>query len=80
MLTHFLFLMWQDTPEWEDVLTYFRGSELQNYFTRILEDSLKAVVKPQYVDRIAKEVKVHDALLSTGLPFSTMHSTVRKFL
>lgn len=47
-----------DPPEWEEVLTYFRGSELQNYFMRILEDSLKAVVKPQYVDRIAKEVKV----------------------
>ena len=22
---------------WEDILTYFRGSELQNYFTKILE-------------------------------------------
>ncbi|OQV16237.1 ATP-binding cassette sub-family E member 1 [Hypsibius exemplaris] len=46
-----------DTPEWEEVIAHFRGSELQNYFTRILEDSLKAVVKPQYVDRLAKEVK-----------------------
>ncbi|GAU89024.1 hypothetical protein RvY_01623 [Ramazzottius varieornatus] len=46
-----------DPPEWEEVLAYFRGSELQNYFTRVLEESLKAVVKPQYVDRLAKEVK-----------------------
>ncbi|XP_055355246.1 ATP-binding cassette sub-family E member 1-like [Paramacrobiotus metropolitanus] len=45
-----------DPPEWEEVLTYFRGSELQNYFTRILEDKLKAVVKLQYVDRIGKEI------------------------
>lgn len=28
-------------PDWEDILKYFRGSELQNYFTKILEDNLK---------------------------------------
>ncbi|GAB4826677.1 ABC transporter E member 2 [Ancistrocladus abbreviatus] len=44
-------------PNWEDILTYFRGSELQNYFTRMLEDNLKAVMKPQYVDNIPKAVK-----------------------
>jgi len=38
-------------------LTYFRGSELQNYFTKILEDNLKAIIKPQYVDHIPKAVK-----------------------
>ena len=25
------------TPDWQEVLTHFRGSELQNYFLRILE-------------------------------------------
>ena len=25
-------------PDWQGILTHFRGSELQNYFTRILED------------------------------------------
>lgn len=35
----------------------FRGSELQNYFSRILENNLKALVKPQYVDHIPKAVK-----------------------
>ena len=44
-------------PEWGEILKYFRGSELQNYFTRILEDELKAVIKPQYVDKVAKVVK-----------------------
>eukprot|EP00624_Nannochloropsis_granulata_P003667 evm.model.NODE_28528_length_50078_cov_28.909842.10 len=34
-----------------------RGSELQNYFARILENNLKALVKPQYVDHIPKAVK-----------------------
>jgi len=44
-------------PDWEEILTYFRGSELQNYFTKILEDDLKAIIKPQYVDQIPKAVK-----------------------
>ncbi|KAK1175864.1 ATP-binding cassette sub-family E member 1-like [Acipenser oxyrinchus oxyrinchus] len=44
-------------PDWQEILTYFRGSELQNYFTKILEDDLKAIVKPQYVDQIPRTVK-----------------------
>ncbi|KAJ7542084.1 hypothetical protein O6H91_10G089000 [Diphasiastrum complanatum] len=44
-------------PDWQEILTYFRGSELQNYFTRILEDNLKAIIKPQYVDHIPKAVR-----------------------
>ncbi|MCJ1341863.1 Fe-S cluster-binding ribosome biosynthesis protein [Peltigera leucophlebia] len=47
----------EDPPDWEEILKYFRGSELQNYFTKVLEDDLKAVVKPQYVDQIPKAVK-----------------------
>lgn len=30
-------------PEWKEILEYFRGSELQNYFTRVLEDNLKVI-------------------------------------
>jgi ATP-binding cassette subfamily E protein 1 len=41
-----------DPPDWTEILAYFRGSELQNYFTKILEDDLKAVIKPQYVDQV----------------------------
>lgn len=44
-------------PEWSEVLRYFRGSELQSYFERIIRDDLKAIVKPQYVDYIPKAVK-----------------------
>lgn len=55
----------QDTPDWQEILTYFRGSELQNYFTRILEDDLHAIIKPQYVDHIPRAVKgnVEDVLI-----------------
>jgi len=38
-------------------LKYFRGSELQNYFTKVLEDNLKALIKPQYVDHIPRAIK-----------------------
>lgn len=48
---------YSDPPDWTDILNYFRGSELQNYFTKILEDDLKALIKPQYVDQIPKAVK-----------------------
>ncbi|KAJ3116926.1 Fe-S cluster-binding ribosome biosynthesis protein [Phlyctochytrium bullatum] len=48
---------YNDPPDWEEILRYFRGSELQNYFTKILEDNLKAIIKPQYVDSIPKAVK-----------------------
>ncbi|KAE8743133.1 ABC-transporter, subfamily E member 01 [Frankliniella occidentalis] len=44
-------------PDWQEILNNFRGSELQNYFTKILEDNLKALIKPQYVDQIPKAIK-----------------------
>lgn len=44
-------------PDWEEILKYFRGSELQNYFTKVLEDDLKAIVKPQYVDQLPRAIK-----------------------
>jgi ATP-binding cassette subfamily E protein 1 len=28
-------------PTWEEILRHFRGSDLQNYFTRVLEENLK---------------------------------------
>eukprot|EP00522_Entomoneis_paludosa_P018034 CAMPEP_0172440996 /NCGR_PEP_ID=MMETSP1065-20121228/1586_1 /TAXON_ID=265537 /ORGANISM="Amphiprora paludosa, Strain CCMP125" /LENGTH=656 /DNA_ID=CAMNT_0013190131 /DNA_START=83 /DNA_END=2053 /DNA_ORIENTATION=+ len=44
-------------PDWEEILVHFRGSELQNYFTKILEDTMKATIKPQYVDHIPRAIK-----------------------
>lgn len=59
------YLLFQAPPDWQEILAYFRGSELQNYFTKILEDDLKAIVKPQYVDQIPKTVKVNMKLLNS---------------
>lgn len=44
-------------PDWKEILEYFRGSELQNYFTRLLEGKLKALIKPQYVDTLPKQIR-----------------------
>jgi len=44
-------------PEWEEILKHFRGSELQAYFQKILEENIKAIIKIQYVDQIPKSVK-----------------------
>ncbi|KAG9124796.1 Fe-S cluster-binding ribosome biosynthesis protein [Ceratobasidium sp. 392] len=48
---------YDDPPDWEEILKYFRGSELQNYFTKVLEDNIKALIKPQYVDQIPRMIK-----------------------
>ncbi|SMN21132.1 similar to Saccharomyces cerevisiae YDR091C RLI1 Essential iron-sulfur protein required for ribosome biogenesis and translation initiation and termination [Maudiozyma saulgeensis] len=47
----------EDPPEWQEIIKYFRGSELQNYFTKMLEDDIKAIIKPQYVDNLPRAIK-----------------------
>ena len=44
----------EQEPEWKDILSFFSGSELQNYFTKMLENNMKALIKIQYVDSVAK--------------------------
>lgn len=56
-LADFMLVCNQRPPDWEEILAYFRGSELQNYFTKILENNLHAIIKPQYVDHIPKAVR-----------------------
>ena len=46
-----------DPPDWEAILAHFRGSELQGYFTKILEEKMRTVMKPQYVDHIPRAAK-----------------------
>ncbi len=46
----------QDPPEWNEIIEFYRGSTLQDYFRRISERNLKVAHKPQYVDKIPKAV------------------------
>lgn len=41
-------------PDWEEIFKFFRGNELQNFFQRMLKADLKALIKIQYVDSVAK--------------------------
>jgi ATP-binding cassette subfamily E protein 1 len=43
-------------PSWGEIVHYFRGSTLQDYFKRMSENKLKIVHKPQYVDNIPKVI------------------------
>lgn len=47
----------EDEPDWKEILKFYRGSELQNFFTRMLEEEMKALIKIQYVDSITKNEK-----------------------
>jgi ATP-binding cassette subfamily E protein 1 len=45
-----------ETP-WEDVVNFFKGSQLQSYFKKLSDGKLKVVHKPQMVDMLPKFVK-----------------------
>lgn len=47
-----------EPPEWKEVLKHFRGNELQSFFTKMLEENMKALIKVQYVDSVAKNKNV----------------------
>jgi ATP-binding cassette subfamily E protein 1 len=47
---------YDEPPTWEQIVRHYRGSILQDYFTRLGESRLKVVHKPQYVDRIPRVV------------------------
>ena len=53
-----------DPPDWPEIIQYYRGSSLQDYFQKMSEKKLKVSSKPQYVDKIPKVIsgKVGDLL------------------
>lgn len=46
----------QNPPEWNEIIQFYRGSSLQDYFQKMSEGNLKVSYKPQYVDKIPKAV------------------------
>lgn len=47
---------YETPPEWNEIITHYRGSTLQEYFQKMSENKLKISHKPQYVDKIPKAV------------------------
>jgi ATP-binding cassette subfamily E protein 1 len=45
---------WSNPPDWNEILKFFKGSELYNYFKRYLDDELVVAIKIQHVDVIPK--------------------------
>jgi ATP-binding cassette subfamily E protein 1 len=54
----------EEPPQWSEIIQYYRGSSLQDYFAKLSEKKLKVSSKPQYVDKIPKAItgKVGDLL------------------
>ena len=48
---------YKDTPDWQTILTYFRGSELQNYFTKDHRRQLEGRDKASVCGAITKGVE-----------------------
>ncbi len=46
---------YENPPTWHDIFKFFRGNELQHYFTRLIEGNLKAFFKVQNVLSISKD-------------------------
>jgi len=44
-------------PDWSDIVSYYRGSDLQNYFKGLINDQLKIAMKPQLEARFARALK-----------------------
>jgi ATP-binding cassette subfamily E protein 1 len=46
----------EEPPDWEEIIRFYRGSTLQDYFKRLSEGRVRAIYKPQYVDQVPKIV------------------------
>jgi len=51
------FGLYDEPPEWDEIITAYRGSELQSYFEKLSTESIRVVQKPQYVDKIPTVTK-----------------------
>lgn len=44
----------QNPPEWDEIIQFYRGSELQAYFENLSKKNLRISYKPQYITNIPK--------------------------
>ena len=48
---------YSNPPEWDDVIRTFRGTEIQAYLSKLANNEIKAVVKPQYIEAARRILK-----------------------
>ncbi|MHA1978708.1 MAG: ribosome biogenesis/translation initiation ATPase RLI [Candidatus Hodarchaeales archaeon] len=44
-------------PSWESVKEFYKGTELQNFFQKMIDKEIKCIRKPQTIENIPKQVK-----------------------
>ncbi|TNV81922.1 hypothetical protein FGO68_gene8877 [Halteria grandinella] len=59
----------------EEIMRFFRGSELENYMTKLLDKKLKALIKVQNIELIANDPKFDKVLV--GKRLRTMGEGIR---
>lgn len=47
---------YENPPEWDAIIQFYRGSTLQDYFQKMSKKDLRISHKPQYVDKIPKAI------------------------
>ncbi|MFX1485527.1 MAG: ribosome biogenesis/translation initiation ATPase RLI [Promethearchaeota archaeon] len=48
---------YDDPPSWNEIVTFYRGSELQLYFERIANNEIRVSYKPQYITDLPQVTK-----------------------
>ncbi|MDI9437666.1 MAG: ribosome biogenesis/translation initiation ATPase RLI [Euryarchaeota archaeon] len=59
---------YDEESSWEDIVKFFKGSQMQNYFQKLAQEKIRVVHKPQMVDMLPRfvEGKVHQLLESVN--------------
>jgi len=65
---------------WDNILEYFRGTELHDYFRKVANKELRIVHKIQHVDLIRKYVKGHVGVILSKVDERGLLNEVRKSL
>jgi ATP-binding cassette subfamily E protein 1 len=60
----------EDPPEWDEIITAYRGSELQPFFEKIQAGSLVPILKPQNITDLPKLKDIADSPISDLLESS----------
>ncbi|ADD08210.1 ribosome biogenesis/translation initiation ATPase RLI [Candidatus Aciduliprofundum boonei] len=48
---------YEKKPSWDDVIDYFSGNVMADYFSKLRDGEIKTALKPQYVDKIPRVFK-----------------------
>ncbi|TFG08926.1 ribosome biogenesis/translation initiation ATPase RLI [Candidatus Heimdallarchaeota archaeon] len=48
---------YENPPEWDEIIENYRGTEIQGYFEKLANEDLRAILKPQNVDKLPRVTK-----------------------